>query len=368
SAPRRSPWSPRSVVAVAFVLGGCVGGVALSTAVAGDHLRFTDWAVSHAHGELLGFLGFVTLGALAVLWPRAAGRPWASPALGRGAFWASLAGAVLIVLSLGVAGVVEAAFAESARPFEDLLDAARPWWIVRLVGGAVLFIGALHLAANLLRTRPLPRQLLTSPAPAPAPGAPARPRALSWAAAALFAGALLAEAAAIARLSTMASGVPAEEIARVVLPEFEDMAERWPRPFGSAFPEGPTPAAYARALRAGRDAYVREGCWHCHTRLVRPGPDERCWGAPSWPAEYETELDRPPLAGTRRLGPDLAREAGRHSDDWHAAHLRDPRLVARRSPMPAFPWLVGEDGEPTRDGLALIAYLQWLGSWAEESR
>jgi cbb3-type cytochrome oxidase cytochrome c subunit len=71
----------------------------------------------------------------------------------------------------------------------------------------------------------------------------------------------------------------------------------------------------------------------------------------------------PHLFGTRRVGPDLIRESGRHGNDWHAAHFFDPRLVSPASVMPRYPWLF--DGEtPNADGLAMIAYMQWLGSWA----
>ena len=74
-------------------------------------------------------------------------------------------------------------------------------------------------------------------------------------------------------------------------------------------------------------------------------------------------MSLPPLFGTRRIGPDLIRESGRHSNDWHVAHFYDPTLVAPSSVMPKYTWFF--DGEtPNAKGLAVITYVQWLGSWA----
>jgi cbb3-type cytochrome oxidase cytochrome c subunit len=67
------------------------------------------------------------------------------------------------------------------------------------------------------------------------------------------------------------------------------------------------------------------------------------------------------------VGPDLIRSAGRHSNDWHLAHLYDPRAVAPYSVMPPYPWFFDEERRPTRRALALVAYLQWLGSWIPEA-
>ena len=121
------------------------------------------------------------------------------------------------------------------------------------------------------------------------------------------------------------------------------------------------------ALRLGRKIYVGEGCWHCHSQFVRPVSNEdRRWGPVSKTEEYQNELQRPVMFGTRRVGPDLSREGGRHSNDWHAAHFFQPTLVSEGSPMPEYPWLFdGSPEKPTKRGLALMTYVQWLGSWLE---
>ena len=95
---------------------------------------------------------------------------------------------------------------------------------------------------------------------------------------------------------------------------------------------------YTTLERRGRAVYIREGCWYCHSQYVRPvaGEDAR-WGPVSEAGEYAWDV--PHLLSTRRIGPDLSRVGLKYSDDWHYAHLWDPRLVTPRSIMPRFRWL-----------------------------
>ena len=141
----------------------------------------------------------------------------------------------------------------------------------------------------------------------------------------------------------------------------------------------------------GRDVYIREGCYNCHSQMVRPFRAEvERYGPYSVAGEFV--YDHPFQWGSKRTGPDLARVGGRYSDEWHRIHLNDPRDVVPESNMPAYPWLAetGIDGDevvakleaqralgvPYTDGDvagvaaavegrteldALIAYLQGLG-------
>lgn len=148
--------------------------------------------------------------------------------------------------------------------------------------------------------------------------------------------------------------------------QFEDLSRRYPEAFKEHFGE-PTMENAAEALRLGRQTYVNEACWHCHSQFVRPvSREEDRWGPVSKTEEYQNELQRPVMFGTRRVGPDLSREGGRHGNDWHAVHFFKPQLVSHDSPMPEYPWLFdGSPNKPNRRGLALITYVQWLGSWLE---
>ncbi|OGW00791.1 MAG: hypothetical protein A2889_07850 [Nitrospinae bacterium RIFCSPLOWO2_01_FULL_39_10] len=145
--------------------------------------------------------------------------------------------------------------------------------------------------------------------------------------------------------------------------EFYQLAEDYPAEFKKYFGE-PTQNAYSEALRLGRDIYIAEACWHCHSQYVRPVANEEIrYGNVSVASEYQNELQMPVLFGTRRVGPDLTREAGVHSNDWHAAHFYDPPSVQPDSVMPSYIWFYDENGRPNKKGLAIVAYVQWLGSW-----
>jgi cytochrome c oxidase cbb3-type subunit 2 len=93
---------------------------------------------------------------------------------------------------------------------------------------------------------------------------------------------------------------------------------------------------------AGRNIYVREGCYNCHSQMIRPLRDEvERYGHYSLAAE--SMYDRPFQWGSKRTGPDLARVGGKYSDGWQLDHLRDPRAVVPGSIMPAYPWLAKTD-------------------------
>ncbi|MEZ6110300.1 MAG: cbb3-type cytochrome c oxidase subunit II [Pirellulaceae bacterium] len=160
---------------------------------------------------------------------------------------------------------------------------------------------------------------------------------------------------------------PAEELVNDrLMYQFNQLAERYPEQFEAAFGEA-NEETCAEALRLGRQIYVGEACWHCHSQFVRPVSNESLrFGKVSTTEEYQNELQRPVMFGTRRVGPDLSREGGRRSNDWHLVHFYRPKLVSTDSPMPDYPWLFdGAPDKPNKRGLALITYVQWLGSWLD---
>ncbi|GAB3483493.1 cytochrome-c oxidase, cbb3-type subunit II [Azotobacter salinestris] len=155
---------------------------------------------------------------------------------------------------------------------------------------------------------------------------------------------------------------------------------------------------YTALQLEGRDIYIKEGCVSCHSQMVRPfrAETER-YG--HYSVAGESVWDHPFLWGSKRTGPDLARVGGRYSDDWHRAHLYNPRNVVPESKMPAYPWLVENKltGEKTADKMeamrtlgvpytdkdiagaresvkgktemdALVAYLQVLGTSIKTKR
>jgi cytochrome c oxidase cbb3-type subunit 2 len=99
---------------------------------------------------------------------------------------------------------------------------------------------------------------------------------------------------------------------------------------------------YTALQLEGRDIYIREGCYNCHSQMVRPFRAETERYGP-YSEAGETVWDHPFQFGSKRTGPDLARVGGRYSDEWHRVHLINPRAVVPESNMPSYPWL--EDAE-----------------------
>jgi hypothetical protein len=163
--------------------------------------------------------------------------------------------------------------------------------------------------------------------------------------------------------------IPVKSIAEVApeaSPQFRQLAEMFPAEFQEAYGQ-PTGESFRKALVLGKRVYIAEACWHCHSQYIRPVSNEdRRFGLVSTAAEYQNEMFLPHLFGTRRVGPDLIREAPVHSVDWHVAHFYDPMTVVPTSVMPRFPWLYNGEGHPNEKGIALITYVTWLGSWAIE--
>lgn len=193
--------------------------------------------------------------------------------------------------------------------------------------------------------------------------------------------------------------VPLLIILVIVAISFGTLVELMPLIFSKSLSE---PVAglepYSALELEGRDIYIREGCNVCHSQMVRPlrAETER-YGHYSVAGEFV--YDRPFLWGSKRTGPDLARVGGRYSDDWHRAHLYNPRDVVPESNMPGYPWLFANEltGKRTGDKMktlrtlgvpytdadiagagaavqgkkeidALVAYLQQLGTLIQTRR
>jgi len=102
---------------------------------------------------------------------------------------------------------------------------------------------------------------------------------------------------------------------------------------------------YSALRLAGRDVYVREGCYNCHSQMIRPFRSETERYGP-YTTAGETVYDRPFQFGSKRTGPDLARVGGRYSDEWQRLHLIDPRALVPESNMPGYPWLAERAVDP----------------------
>ncbi len=115
---------------------------------------------------------------------------------------------------------------------------------------------------------------------------------------------------------------------------------------------------YAPLALAGRDVYVREGCYNCHSQMIRPFRAETERYGP-YSVAGESVYDHPFQWGSKRTGPDLARVGGRYSDEWHRVHLLNPRDVVPESNMPAFPWLAKQtvDGADLQQRMRALTHV-----------
>ncbi len=102
--------------------------------------------------------------------------------------------------------------------------------------------------------------------------------------------------------------------------------------------KAPDMRVYTPLELAGRNIYIRDGCYACHSQMIRTLRDEVHRYGP-YSRAVESQYDHPMLWGSKRTGPDLARIGGKYSDDWHVAHLINPRNVMPQSIMPSYPWL-----------------------------
>jgi len=118
--------------------------------------------------------------------------------------------------------------------------------------------------------------------------------------------------------------------------------------------QAPDMRVYTPLELAGRNLYIREGCYACHSQMVRTLRDDVERYGP-YSLAVESKYDHPMLWGSKRTGPDLARIGGKYPDQWHVAHLNDPRSVVPSSIMPSYRWLSRNQIDPEQMGQHLLA-------------
>ena len=266
----------------------------------------------------------------------------------------------IVVVDLTAAGLVQGHQWQSEAPWMESVRLSQPYWLVRTLFGVPILLGFVALTLSVI-TGPrgqAVRAAATSEAnetPGAAggtepPDALGEKPSLAW----------LRKAYVITAVAGLGFFVLSFAVLAVWPNQVLDQQIADARP-------GSLPELSASELR-GRHIYIREGCANCHSQLIRSTEDDvRRFGVPS--QAWETAHEFPQLWGTRRVGPDLAREHGRKSRDWHLVHLWNPRHVVPDSNMPPYPWLFdGSPTRPTQEALDLLAYLESLGREAELAR
>ncbi|HVZ76780.1 MAG TPA: cytochrome-c oxidase, cbb3-type subunit I [Gemmatimonadaceae bacterium] len=306
--------------------------------------HYTDWVIAHVHTGALGWNGFMTFGMIYWLLPRLFQTKLYSKKLAELHFWVASFGILLYVVAIYSAGVTQGlmwrAFDQTGRlAYPDFIETVvklMPMYWVRAVGGTLYIIGMLIFGWNILMTwrsrpavydepviqaPPLTREYV-EPHPAPVPeGAWARFVNMGW-------HRMWERRWLLFTTMTIVAVVIASLFE--ILPTFL---------IRSNVPTIASVKPYTPLELAGRDIYIREGCFNCHSQMIRPFRYEtERFGEYSKPGEFV--YDHPFLWGSRRIGPDLAREGGKYPDLWHVRHMQDPRSVTPRSIMPPYAHLL----------------------------
>ncbi len=291
--------------------------------------HYTDWIVAHVHGGTLGWNAFLTFGMLYYLVPKLWNRELHSRKLADIQFWLGFTGIMVYILSMWTAGITQGlmlqAFNERGKLMypEFIATVVRivPLYWVRAAGGALFLASFVIMLYNMWRT--------IRGAPAPEADAPVvkrrehfddgtpekRHRRLEG----------LPLVFTVLSVMAILVGSIIEILPALTLHEYANLQ-------GKGEPYTPLEVA-------GRDLYVREGCYNCHSQMIRPTvPEALRYGKPT--TAGETAFDHPFQWGSKRTGPDLARQGGKYPDMWHLRHMDDPRVMTPRSIMPAYPWML----------------------------
>lgn len=290
--------------------------------------HFTDWTIAHVHIGALGWNGFLTFGVLYWLIPRIFNTPLYSKKLATTHFWIGTIGIVLYAVPLYWAGFTQALMWKQFTPdghlkyqFLETVTHILPMYITRSIGGTLYLIGAFLMVYNLWKTIAAGQLVANEAAEAPA-----LPKVIEthskqywhrW-----------IEARPIQMLIFSLIAVAIGGIIEMV-PTFL---------VKSNVPTIASVKPYTPLELQGRDIYVREGCYLCHSQMIRPFRDEVArYGEYSKAGEFV--YDHPFQWGSKRTGPDLARIGGKYPDSWHFNHMLDPRSMSPGSIMPAYTWL-----------------------------
>jgi len=343
------------VVAVTFYGMSTFEGPLLSVRSVNLLSHYTDWTIAHVHSGALGWVGFLTFGMIYWLLPRLFQTELWSKKLAEAHFWIGTIGILLYIVAIYAAGLTQGlmwlAFDEDGYlKYGDFVETTLrliPMYWVRVIGGVAYIAGVLMLAVNMFMTwkrRPATYDVPIHEAPALSRDYTPHPEPASP---------LKASGAHVADM-----GYKMERFFRT---PWHRSWERLPVKFtvmvtvavvsASLFEIIPTfliksnvptiasVTPYTPLELAGRDIYLSEGCYNCHSQMIRPirAETER-YGDYSKPGEFV--YDHPFQWGSRRIGPDLQRVGRKYPDLWHVRHMEDPRAITQGSIMPAYPWML----------------------------
>ena len=291
--------------------------------------HFTDWIIAHVHAGVLGWNGFMIFALLYYVVPELWKTKLHSQRLANIHFWIATVGIILYILSMWTAGITQGlmwrAMDGSVLVYPDFVETVVrliPLYYVRAFGGTLYFIGFILMMVNLYKTikkAPLDQTepVYQSPAIEPLQHDHTKEVPHRW----------------------LEGSTDLFIFFVFVAVIIGSLIEILPSLVAHQYMKGiPEKTPYSALELAGRDIYIREGCYTCHSQMVRPMKSEVLrYGDASRPEEYI--YDHPFQWGSRRIGPDLARVGGKYPHLWHYRHMQDPRSVSPTSIMPSYPWM-----------------------------
>ncbi|MGO8994700.1 MAG: cytochrome-c oxidase, cbb3-type subunit I [Polyangiaceae bacterium] len=354
--------------------------------------HYTDWIIGHVHAGALGWNGFMAAGMFYWMVPRLYGTKLHSTRAANFHFYIGTFGILLYVAAMWTSGITQGLMWRATTPdgslqypnFVETLNAIRPMYWMRLIGGTSYLLGMILMLWNLGKTA-LAGKPVNGTAEVAVTVKESSP--VPWRSIVFGKPVILATVTCVLGAAFMVSNLYAGPFFALVaattgiLGTIAIQAARGPEPAWHRLLEGrallftvltvlavliggiaeivPTllvepdkqTLADAKPYRAleleGRDVYLREGCYNCHSQMIRPFRwEQQRYGEPSTMAE--SQFDHPFQWGSKRTGPDLAREGGKYPSLWHYRHLLDPREVSPGSNMPPYAHLADGHVDLTR--------------------
>ena len=338
------------VVAITFYGMSTFEGPLLSIKSVNALSHYTDWTIAHVHAGALGWNGFMAFGMMYFLLPRLMQTELYSKKLAEMHFWVATIGILMYIIPIYVAGLTQGLMwramteqGQLAYPnFVETVTRILPMYHIRILGGVCYLAGALIGLFNYFQTwrnrpstyeepvhqaAPLTAGYEDEPAPrSRIDGVTALGHKLD----------IWSQLQWHRKWERLTLRFTVWVIVAVVVASLFEIIPTFL--IRSNVPTIATVTPYTPLELAGRDIYVAEGCYNCHSQMIRPILSEtKRYGEYSKPGE--SVYDYPFQWGSRRIGPDLAREGGKQSPFWHLLHFRDPRDVVEQSIMPEYSWL-----------------------------
>lgn len=316
------------VTAVTFYGMSTFEGPLLSIKSVSALAHYTDWIIAHVHGGTLGWNGFLTFGMIYYLVPRLWNTQLHSKKLAEWHFWIGLLGIIIYYISMWAAGITQglmwrAVDDKGKLVYPDFIETVTrivPLYWVRALGGALFIAGFLLMIYNIwktLRKAPQTRkeEIVPQQVPLKTQTHPETShRKLEG---------LVTVFTVLVVLAVLAGSI-IEIYPTLSLHNYIDPLKRT--------------QPYSPLEIAGRDVYISEGCYVCHSQMIRKLPEDVLRFGPASTIE-ESFYDHPFQWGSKRTGPDLARVGGKYPALWHYRHMMNPRDLIPQSIMPNYPWL-----------------------------